>query len=377
MSNVPGSARAILVYALILPVALILGYVLATPTTVSSAGTVGIVLAVLAFPLVLKWHHQALFLSWGMTAVLFVLPGSPPFWLVMSFLSLILSLVQRALSREKQFIIEPSLMWPLMFLALVVLVTAQLTGGFGMRLFGSELVGGKRYVYIFAGIAGFIAMCGQRIPGNNAFLYLGLFFLGGLTDAIGTLVPLGPPELYWLALMFPVTSLEVASAHDFSPLFLANQGVTRFFGLTVASLSWLCYILGRTGMRGVMRRPWRFAVFAGVLLVGSMGGFRSFFILAVLTCALVFYFEGLFRSRYLVWLILVLILAGTFLVAFSERLPLSVQRTLSSLPIRIDPIAQYDADVSSEWRLQMWSIVLPEVPKYLWLGKGLGIDART
>lgn len=376
MSNVPGSARAVLVYALILPLALVLGYVLANPMTVSSAGTVMIVLSVLALPLALKWHHQTMFLSWGMTAVLFFLPGSPPFWLVMAFLSLTLSLVQRALSREKQFILEPSLTWPLVFLTFVVLVTAELTGGFGMRMFGSDVVGGKRYVWIFAGIAGYAAMCGQRIPGNKAFLYLGLFFLGSLTDAIGTLVPFGPPELYWLALVFPVSSLEVASAHDLSPVFLGSQSVTRFFGLTVASLSLLCYLLGRQGMRGLMSKPLKFSVFTTILILGSLGGFRSFFILAALTCLLVFYFEGLFRSRYLAWMALAFIFFGALLVVFSEQLPLSLQRTLSFLPLKIDPAARFDAEVSSEWRLQMWNIVLPEVPKHLWLGKGLGIDAE-
>jgi hypothetical protein len=376
MTNVTSAARALVVYALVLPLALVLGYVLATPTDVSSAGTIGIVLAVLAFPLVLRWHHQALFLSWGMTAVLFFLPGSPPFWLAMALLSLIISCGQRALSKEKQFIHEPSLMWPIIFLVIIVAVTAKATGGFGMRLFGSDVVGGKRYVYIFGGIAGYFAMSGQRIPPNKALLYLGLFFLGGLTDAIGTLVPMGPPEFYWLALIFPVSSLEVASVHDFTPTFLSNQGVTRFFGLTVASLSWLCYVLGRDGMRGLMSKPLRFAFFAAVLIVGCLGGFRSFFILAALTCLLVFYFEGLFRSRYFAWLILVFILVGAFLVAFSDRLPLSLQRTLSFLPVKIDPAARFDADISSEWRLQMWDIVLPEVPKHLWLGKGLGIDAE-
>jgi hypothetical protein len=365
-----------MVYALVLPLALVLGYVLATPTDVSSAGTVGIVLAVLAFPLVLRWHHQALFLSWGMTAVLFFLPGGPPFWLAMAFLSLIISCGQRALSKEKQFIHVPSLMWPLILLVLVVAVTAKATGGFGMRLFGSDIVGGRRYVLMFAGVAGYFAMLGQKIPANKALLYLGLFFLGNLADAIGTLIPFGPPELYPLALMFPVSSLEIASVHDLAPTFLSAQGVTRFFGLTVASLSVLCYLLGRGGLRGLMSKPWRFVVFAAVFIAGSLGGFRSFFILAALTCLLVFYFERLFRSRYFAWLILVFILVGTFLFAFSERLPLSLQRTISFLPVKIDPVARFDAEVSSEWRLQMWNIVLPEVPKHLWLGKGLGIDGE-
>ncbi len=368
--------RGLAVYALVLPVALILGYMLATPTDTSSAGTVGIVLGTLALPLILKWHHPVLFLGWQMTAVVFFLPGSPPFWLLMAFLSLCVSFGQRALSKEKQFIWEPSVILPIFCLAIVVLFTAKMTGGFGMRVFGSGIVGGKRYILIFGGIAGFVAMMGQRIPAQKAILYVGLFFLGSIAGAVGSLIPYGPPELYPLSLVFPVSATEISSARDLAPSFAFDQNVTRFFGLTIASLGLLCYVLARGGMRGVLSNFWRLVLFTAVLVIGSSGGFRSFFIVVILTCVLSFYYEGLFRSRYLAWVILLLICVGAILVAFSEKLPLSLQRTLSFLPLKIDPIARFDAEVSSEWRLQMWSLVLPEVPKYLWLGKGLSIDPQ-
>jgi hypothetical protein len=68
-------------------------------------------------------------------------------------------------------------------------------------------------------------------------------------------------------------------------------------------------------------------------------------------------------------------LLGSFVVFTQvDKLPLSVQRSLSLLPIRIDALAQQSADASSNWRVQMWKVVLPEVPKYLFLGKGYAMD---
>jgi hypothetical protein len=51
-----------------------------------------------------------------------------------------------------------------------------------------------------------------------------------------------------------------------------------------------------------------------------------------------------------------------------------VQRSLTVLPLRLNRAAVQDAEDSSEWRLQMWRALLPEIPKYFWLGKGFAID---
>ena len=51
-----------------------------------------------------------------------------------------------------------------------------------------------------------------------------------------------------------------------------------------------------------------------------------------------------------------------------------VQRSLAFLPIKLDPIAADNARASTDWRLAMWLDVLPQIPQYLILGKGLGIN---
>src|SRR5262249_37974597 len=56
------------------------------------------------------------------------------------------------------------------------------------------------------------------------------------------------------------------------------------------------------------------------------------------------------------------------------KLPLSVQRSLSFLPIKIDAGVQMDAQGSLDWRLQMWEGLRKEIPDYLIVGKGFAID---
>jgi hypothetical protein len=62
------------------------------------------------------------------------------------------------------------------------------------------------------------------------------------------------------------------------------------------------------------------------------------------------------------------------LVAFSLQLTRSVQRSLSFLPIKINPAVKADAEGSVEWRLYMWRALIPQLPNYFWLGKGYAIN---
>lgn len=369
MTSAANSVRALLVYVLILPMALIMGYLLASPTEFGAWAMIGVVLLVLASPLILTRHHAVLFLTWNMTAMAFFLPGQPPFWLVMAGISLLISVFQRALSKEMRFISVPSLTWPLVFLVVVIMVTAKFTGGMGLRLFGSENVGGKRYFWLLAGIAGFFAMIAHPIPAEKATRYTGLFFLGALINTASTLLPFLGPAFYFLFLFFPSDAIGVTETGF-------DRSIFRLWGTSIAAMSCFFYVLARYGVRETLslQRPLRPILLLALLTVGSSGGFRSFFILMVLTFALVFYLEGLFKSRYTISLACGVVLVCATLVPLANRLPLSIQRALSVLPLNISPIARYDAAASSEWRLEMWRTVLPQVPEYLWFGKGLGIS---
>jgi hypothetical protein len=87
-----------------------------------------------------------------------------------------------------------------------------------------------------------------------------------------------------------------------------------------------------------------------------------------------FYLEGMFRTRLFFFLLLTGIVLGAALVPIAHKLPLAVQRSICFLPLDWDPVAKRDAAGSWEWRLEMWRVVAPEIPKYLLLGKGYAIN---
>jgi hypothetical protein len=369
-----------MLYALVLPLALLLGYMLATPTDFSTLAAVGLVLGVVSMPLVLKWYYESMLLSWHMAAVVFFLPGAPELWLVLAFISFAVVMAQRALSQEMTFISVPSLTWPLLFIFVVVLVTARLTGGIGLRALGGSTFGGRGYIWITGGVLGFFVMISRHIRQERARLCAGLFLLGGFTSIITTLMAFGPAGLFNLALLFPVGGAELEKIAD-ELGFMTGFGssIARFSGLTIACQAVFCFMLARYGIRQMLTGTgfWRFVVLVGVAMVGSLGGFRSTFILLALTFLLLFYYEGLVRSKYFAIFLGLLMLAGVTLVPFANKLPLSIQRAISVLPFNVDPIARFEAEASTEWRLRMWEMLLPEVPHYLWVGKGLAVSGAS
>ena len=69
--------RALLVYALVLPLAVLLGYMLATPTDFNSFAILVMAFTALSIPLLLKWHHFLMALTWNAALIVFFLPGQP------------------------------------------------------------------------------------------------------------------------------------------------------------------------------------------------------------------------------------------------------------------------------------------------------------
>src|SRR5690242_8955139 len=99
--------RSLITYAICLPLALYLGYLIANPVDISTLVVASVVAGLLCAPLLLKWHYQLMLLSWSTTAIVFFLPGQPNLKLVMLLLSLGCSVLQHALNRNLHFIYVP------------------------------------------------------------------------------------------------------------------------------------------------------------------------------------------------------------------------------------------------------------------------------
>lgn len=376
MTSASSLLRSVLIYSICLPLAVFLGYLMAEPLTTTTFATVGFVLFFLMIPLFLRWHHIWLIASWNLGAVLFFLPGRPAPWLAMSAVSLLIAVIQYILNRRLKFLHAPQVARPLIFLAVVVLVTMKCTGGFNLGIFGSDLQGGKNYILVLGAIIGYFALTSQVISPKRAGLCVALYFLGSLANAMGELAPVIAPSFYFIFLLFPVSTEGFAAIMNDPGA--SSGGMARLGGLAVASTGIFCAMLGRYGIREMfsLRRMGQLAIFAFFIIISMFGGFRSMLMLLLLTFGILFYLEGLMRSHLLPMFILLMGFGGAMLVPLADRLPLSMQRTLSFLPIEVNPIVRMSADTSTEWRLKMWHEVLPQIPHYLILGKGYSFDYR-
>jgi hypothetical protein len=380
MGSASSLLRSLLIYSICLPLAIFLGYIIAQEGNplynISTYFGVLSILFLLALPLLLRWHHGLLIATWNLSAYLYFLPGRPDLWMVMAWLSLSLAILQFILNRRQRFLSVPSVTRPLLFLLIVVLATAALRGGFGVAAFGGQTYGGKRYLLILSAVIGYFALISRPMDPRYATRCVLLFFLGSAVAAIGELGSILPESLYFIYLLFPVTTHGLHSIID-SPVG-PTALISRFGGLATAAAGAYYAMLARYGVGEIfrVRRIVQLLLFLGLVLLSLLGGFRGRVLEIMLLFAILFYAEGLMRTRLLPIFALVFVLVGALLVGFVRELPLNVQRTLSVLPLPVDPIARADAEASSEWRINIWKNVIPQIPQYLWLGKGLGFSAR-
>jgi hypothetical protein len=367
--------RSLIMYAICVPIAIFVGYQLATWDDMMSFGIMIVVLSMLVLPLLLKWHHFWLIAAWNTTAMVFFMPGRPSLALALTAASLLISVIQHAINQEPMFLPVPTIIWPLIFLSVVVLVTARFTGGIGLNVFGSANVGGRRYVWLLGAIVGYFALSSQRIPPEKAGFYATAFFLSPVTSAISDLTSfVGPSAIYYIFLLFPPNGFGPAESDSV----VGPEQIERLGGVTIAATAVYSTMLAMYGIGGIftLRKPWRAAIFMILLVLSMFGGFRSALICLALTLGIVFVLEGLLTSRLLPTLVCAGVVAAVALIPFTDRLPLALQRTLTVVPyLNLDEGAKRDADASTQWRLDMWKQVTPEIPHYLVLGKGYSINA--
>src|SRR5438034_1347895 len=127
--NIP---RPHLIMGLCLPLAVLIGYFLAEPMESGSIAVIILVMAVLSVPLLMKWYHPLLLLTWNAVITPFFIPGRPVLWMIMGLIGLFFAVLNRAVSANRPFVNIPSITKSLLFLAAVVAGTAFLTGGMGL-----------------------------------------------------------------------------------------------------------------------------------------------------------------------------------------------------------------------------------------------------
>jgi hypothetical protein len=366
-SQAAAHLRSLITYAVCLPLAVFVGFLVTNPMSYSTLGTFGILALLLISPVLLRWHYPLLLFSLQASLVVFFIKGSPGLGLVMTAASLGISVLGRALNRNRQFIHAPQITWPLIGLGVVILFTAKLTGGIGLHILGSDVYGGKKYVYMALGILLYFALTARRIPPERAKLYVTLYFAGGMLSLIGDLYPFAP---HWASPIFWFFPPSIADNGSY------ELGETRLGGISGTGVMLCCLVMARYGVRGILLsgKPWRLFFFILSILMIFLGGYRGQFFTVGLIFLLLFFREGLHRTRLLPISVFLGLFAFTLLVPLASKLPFTFQRTIAFLPLPLDSQARESAQDTLNWRIQMWTALLPQIPSHLLLGKGLAIS---
>jgi len=357
------------------PLAVFVGYLLTDPFQKQSIAFEAVVLAVLVFPLLMKWHYPLLILSWGLPATLFFLPGRPSLFLAMVAASLTISTVERILDRSKPHLPVPAVRWPLLAFLVVIFITAKLTGGFGLRSMGGDVYGGKKYIFLIVGILSFFAITARPISRKDVNLYVLLYFAGGFFTVIQDFYSYIPSPLHFIYWIIPPSSTGMSEFGGQTVVF----GQTRLGGVAGAATAVFYWRLARYGFRDnfVTGKVWRPLIVGSMFILIFLGGFRSAILGALMTMTVIFLLEKMHRTGVMLVLLMGGILGGALLVPLASHLPFTFQRALAFLPLDISPEARIDAEGSTQWRLDMWEALWPQVPKYLMLGKGYAFSAET
>ena len=371
--------RKLIIFGLVLPLAAIVGFFMATPQDFTTVLFMGALTSLLLLPIMLKWYHPLLIFSWNAWVNVYFLPGRPQLWMLFAAIGFGIVVLNSSMDRERRMIHVPAITIPLVFFLAVVLMTAKLTGGMsvyalGGGQLGSSTIGGKGYFYIMFAVMGYFVMTSQVVPLERVKTYTSVFFLSGVTGMFSNLAYMLGPAFYFLFYLFPVEFAVNQAMSDWA----AGSEIVRMVGVASAGVAAYFFMMVRFGIRGIfdLSKPWRLLCFIAVIFITLLGGFRTMLITYVIHFAIQFWLEGLLRTRLAVVLALAGIVAAAISVPFLDRMPLSVQRCVAFVPgAPVSQLTKLDAEASTRWRLEMWAVLMPEIPKYLLLGKGYALNA--
>ncbi|HEY3862485.1 MAG TPA: O-antigen ligase family protein [Verrucomicrobiae bacterium] len=343
---------------------LMMGQDMATVTAI------GFVVLFLALPLIIQWNHLLLIFCWNSTFIFGFMPGEIQVWIVLAAVTFLIAVIHRSMG-HRAFLPAPELAKPILLLVVVVFLTAKIRGGWGMRAFGSSNFGGRNYFTIIAAVIGYFGLISQQISMPKSARIVKWFFLGGMTNAVSTLLYAIGPFTYFLFWIIPASNLSGQIVYDWH-----DSSMTRIQGFGAAGSFLMCFALARWGIGPlfIWRKPWRMLLMISSVLLTLFSGFRSDLLFLIVLFVFQFIIEGWWKTA----LLPIMIFAGAIclmpLLIFANKMPSAVQRCLAFLPVNIDPAIRVDAANSIQWRRDMWTSVLPEVPKYLLVGKGYEFD---
>lgn len=305
-------------------------------------------------------------------------PGTPSAW----YLGVVLGggmMGLRFLLRSNDFQWRWTWMDSLVFLHGLVLAQAYFRNPTGLSILGGETAGGRAYPEYFLAMVGFYCLSFIRLDADTLRKAILIFLVVSLGDTFLKAISGFFPTLA-LAVSRVYSNIDYAAAADGMGLGQFELSLDTRFG-SLAEISQLVALICLSFHRPITcllpLYPGRFLAFSISIVAIMFSGFRS----GLIRIGMLFVASCLAKRKPIDFavaaLIGIMLLATLAATDQLKSLPFAAQRVLSFLPVNIDERARHDAQSSSEWRFEMWRIVLTQ-DKYIKnkvLGDGFGFSA--
>ena len=257
-------------------------------------------------------------------------------------------------------------------LALVILLVCLASyRGWGLKFLGSSNWGGMQYIQLIIGLLFFFYSQQVKVEEKGLKRALLFFFWLSFLPVIITFLTQHIPALGALGSVINIQELsqsdpsqEGVKVHRVGSLHVP-AAILGYLTILLYDqkykISWA--VLGMGGLSFVLAGLSGHRV--AIARVGLMG-----FIYMLIR------WQKIPQAQRMKGMIAGICLLGAIYI-FTQFLPLGFQRSLSVLPgISVSVVAAEDAKGTSDWRIEMWRKMLPMIPKYLIIGRGVGFDLK-
>ncbi len=312
------------------------------------------------------WIWVMLAASLMLRGKLTFLPGDIQPFEIMTALAFSKYLVEQFVFRKRRQQFGPPMDVFLIAGFMGILVYHAALNKMGMRVFGSDIWGGRGYVASVLGVLCYLMMISARSSPSILRHIPAAILLASGFDLVVSIA----------------TAQSAAVARAVAPFYSAistlalEEDITQrigAFGNFGAAL--VVFVLAKGDIRGVWR-PERWGALLGLTL-GTAAVFLSGYRSAVLGLLLIGLAAMLRDLRGRAIIPVALMACALFALPMVHdtlfRLPYQVQRAITFLPGKWDPDAAMTAADSTEWRLMVWKKWQDsEFPRHPWFGRGFG-----
>ena len=256
-----------------------------------------------------------------------------------------------------------------------VLLVTMFERGFGLRIMGTDQMGGRFYFQQLMCAIFPVLFVMVRFPEGTLLRLYYLQCILTLTFLVSDFAfSFGGGGLFGLLQFFELPG-DAANFERQAQQF----GIRRFQSLSVVGQGLMLLILVFHKLEDFFshKAAYLFPLSALVFGVGLLSGHRYLSLILIIAVLFIAYTQRFYNFKNVLISIGTMALILIPLILFANKLPLSAQRALSYIPgIRIDHHARINGSATLETRRILREVGFQMIPQYFWIGRGFMMPSR-